>query len=379
MAIIIGADFVPTETNIELYRTGNAKELVGEELISLLNGFDFRIFNLEMPLVDKVSPISKCGPNLIAPTDAVCLYKELRVDLMTLANNHIMDQGEAGLSSTISTLDKNSISYFGVGENVEKASEPYIVNSSGKKIGIYGCVEHEFSTAGESSPGANPYDPLYSYDHVRSLKAVCDYVIVLYHGGKEFYRYPSPALQKACRKFAECGADLVLCQHSHCIGCMEKYAGATIVYGQGNFLFDHGNNEYWQTGLLVGVSGEGVIDFYPVVKHENNVRLADLNEKAEILDAFNARSKEITDQSLVEAKYRDFAEKSLERYLLSMYGITNRNILFRVINKITGHRYEISVLKRRYRKESLLYILNYVDCEAQRELLIKGLKDRIED
>ena len=84
------------------------------------------------------------------------------------------------------------------------------------------------------------------------------------------------------------------------------------------------------------------------------------------------------DDNVVEDKYREFADKNLNRYLLSIYGITKKNLLFRIINKLTGYRYETFVLKRRYDKESLLYILNYADCEAQRELLIEGLKDRIQ-
>ena len=66
----------------------------------------------------------------------------------------------------------------------------------------------------------------------------CDYTIVLYHGGKEYYRYPSPNLQRVCRYMIEKGTDLVICQHSHCIGCEENYLSGKIVYGQGNFIFD---------------------------------------------------------------------------------------------------------------------------------------------
>lgn len=80
------------------------------------------------------------------------------------------------------------------------------------------CTENEFSSATMHSAGANPFDVLESFDDVQALKEHCDYVVVLYHGGKEFYRYPSPMLQRYCRKFIEKGASLVLCQHSHCIG-----------------------------------------------------------------------------------------------------------------------------------------------------------------
>ena len=64
---------------------------------------------------------------------------------------------------------------------------------------MYACAEHEFSIVSDKRPGADSYDPLESFDHVAKLKKQCDFIIVLYHGGKEHFRYPSPDLQKAFR------------------------------------------------------------------------------------------------------------------------------------------------------------------------------------
>ncbi|WP_371315358.1 CapA family protein, partial [uncultured Duncaniella sp.] len=52
----------------------------------------------------------------------------------------------------------------------------------------------------------------------------------------------------------DCGADLISCQHSHCIGTIEQYNGSTIVYGQGNSVFGYrdGDNS-WNRGLLLQV------------------------------------------------------------------------------------------------------------------------------
>lgn len=378
MGIIIGADFVPTKSNESLFQTANANDLLGPDLIDILADADYRIFNLEMPFCDKETPISKCGPCLCASTSTANLYRKIHVDLVTLANNHIMDHGEEGLRNTLKTLSANGIAFFGVGENSSYAGQPYIINSGEKTIGLYGCVEHEFSVAKISIPGANPYDPLTSYDHVKSLKNNCDYVIVLYHGGKEFYRYPSPELQRICRKFVESGADLVLCQHSHCIGCKEVYNNSTIVYGQGNFLFDHGDNEFWGSGLLVRIGTDFTLQFVPVIKKGATVRLATEEQKEKILSAFENRSNQIKSDGFIEEQYRSFASESLNRYLLSMYGITKRNILFRIVNKVTGYHFEKWVLKKRYRKDSLLYLLNYTECESQRELFIEGIRGRID-
>ena len=292
MSIIIGADLVPTKSNEALFNAGDAKALIGDELLSVLNSAAFRVFNLEVPLTDKEMAIKKCGPNLIAPTSTINGIKNIGVDLFTIANNHIMDQDAVGLKSTITVLNNAGICFVGAGGNLQEASKPYILKKDGMNIGVYACVEHEFSIANDHMPGANPFDPLYSFDHVSELKKQCDFVIVLYHGGKEYYRYPSPELQRYCRRFIEKGADLIVCQHSHCIGCEEKYLGGTIVYGQGNFLFDNSESVYWQTSLLIQINEAGEISYIPIVKNGNTVRLAKGENAKDVIDQFNKRSED---------------------------------------------------------------------------------------
>lgn len=372
MSIIIGADFVPTKTNEELFISGDLKTLMGDELLEVIRSADYRIFNLEMPLTDYDKGIAKCGPNIKASPKSITAYKKASVNLVTLANNHIMDYGEEGLKSTIDILEKESISYVGVGSNLEEASKPIFFNVKGKKIGVYACAEYEFTIAEENKAGANPFDPLTSLDHIVSTKANCDYLIVLYHGGKEHYRYPSPNLQKRCRRIVEKGADIVLCQHSHCIGCEEKYNGATIVYGQGNFLFDMSEKECWQSGLLVKIDDDFSISYVPVEKKGNLIRKSESNE---ILNNFYKRSEEIKDKDFIKKEYSKFASSMCDNYLLAI-SAQHRSLIRRVINKLSSHRYEKKLLNRKFNKENLMVIQNYIECEAHQELLLRGVKDR---
>lgn len=378
MSILIGADIVPTKSNIEQFNKGDAAFLVGSELLKILNDADYRIFNLEVPLTDVCSPIDKCGPNLIAPTSTINGYKSIGVDFVTLANNHILDQGEQGLQSTCDLLRKNNIAYCGVGDNLSRAKIPYIFELDGRKIGIYACAEHEFSIAAEDSFGANPFDPLETFDHISSLEQEVDYVIVLYHGGKEHYRYPSPNLQRVCRKFVKSGADLVVCQHSHCIGCEEKYLDGTIVYGQGNFLFDDGESEFWQTSLLIKIDNEFKISYIPIRKNNETVRLATPNDACDILDFFIQRSDEIKQKGFIEARYSEFAYSMLNGYLFRVSGC-GKSLFFRILNKLTGRRYGIWKLKRRFGKQQLLSVQNVLECEAHRELLNWGIIVKIKN
>ena len=232
----------------------------------LVESSDYRIFNLEVPITDTEKPIKKDGPNLIAPVATLKGIKKINPSIFGMANNHIMDQDEQGLFQTMEQLSKFNIGSVGAGRNLAEAAKPLIIEKEGKKIGIYACAETEFSIADDKRAGANPFDPLESLDHIVDLKAKCDFVIVLYHGGKEHYRFPSPYLQKVCRKIVEKGAALVICQHSHCIGAFENYHNSIIVYGQGNFLFDRTESEFWQTSLIVKATFKEnmSVDFVPI-------------------------------------------------------------------------------------------------------------------
>lgn len=374
MKILIGADLVPTKSNILLFESGNARELLGAELMGLFEKADYRIFNLEVPLSDKEQPIPKCGPNLIAPTKCIAGYQAMQVDLLTLANNHILDQGQQGLTSTVQTLEQAGIAYTGVGNTPDEAAQPFIFECNGKKIGVYACAEHEFSIVTDHSAGANPIDWLESPDHIAELKEQCDYVIVLYHGGKEHYRYPSPDLQKVCRKLVEKGADLVVCQHSHCIGCKEKYQNGTIVYGQGNFLFDDDDSEFWQTSLLITLDEDFKLDYIPLLKCKNKVRIAKGEQARRILAEFELRTTEICEKEFVETEYAAFSQRMLNGYL-AVFTMKGSNIIFQVLNKLSGRKL-CATLSRRLPQSYKIALLNFVECEAHREVLLEGLKKK---
>lgn len=370
MNIIIAGDLVPTKSNIDLFNNADINALIGDELANVWNSADVRIFNLEVPLTDKEDPIAKCGPNLIAPTSTIWGIKKLNPSLIVLANNHILDQGWQGLKSTRDILNSKDIANIGAGDNLNEARRPHLIEKNGIRVGIYACTEHEFSIASVDAPGANPFDPLESLDHIQELKTHCDYVIVIYHGGKEHYRYPSPYLQRACRKIVEKGADLVICQHSHCIGCYEHYNSATIIYGQGNFIFDHHDNEYWKTSLLIKVSinGNMQIDYIPIIKIGNCVRLATGLLRDDVLCSFHQRSQEILQDGFIERKYREFARDRIDSYLRVFSGFGKWISIFdrKLLNRM--------LLKLKYKKKDLLAIRNYIECEAHRDLIIEGIK-----
>lgn len=323
--------------------------------------------------------IKKSGPYLRCPEQCIRGIKTLNPTVLSIANNHVMDFGKDGLLETIRIIEDNDIEWVGAGENSDSLKKSLIIEKNGLKVGIYSCAEHEFSIAGPHHAGCNPYDPLYSFDDVRELSYKCDYVIVLYHGNKEYYRYPSPEVQRICRKFAECGAGIVLCQHSHCIGAAEEYKDSELVYGQGNFLFYGGEtDEYFQTGSLVEVeinenTKKCIITYIPIVKNGVTIRLASESEKQEILKDFMDRSRQIELPGFVEENYRRFASSMIDTYYSRCLAKVRKNIIFKSVNKLLRGR----ILRSCFSERECIEILNTIQCEAHRELFLEGLKGKI--
>ncbi len=377
MQIVIGADIVPTKSNVSAFIKGDREALIDDSLAKILDSATYRVFNLETPLTDILSPIDKCGPSHITPTTAVNGMKAIGIDFLTLANNHILDQGERGLYSTENVLSDQGISFAGVGKNRKEASSPHIVLIGENQVGFYCCAEHEFSIVSEKNAGANPYDPLNSFDDVFKLKQICDYVIVLYHGGKEYFQYPSPELQKICRKFVEKGADLIICQHSHCIGCYEKYKDGTIVYGQGNFIFDDETNKLSAESLLVCVDIEKKeVKFIPLKNNSGKICIATEDDALMIMDEFFSRSQSAQSFKYIEEKYDEFSASMLKKYLRAFGGKRTRSFAFKAINKLSKGRLLTFVLNRNYNQKNCLAIQNYIECEAHRELILHALRQK---
>lgn len=369
--VIVGGDLAPTRSNYSYFTEGNIKALIDDRLLSVLESADHRIFNLELPLTDTKKPISKDGPNLIAPVSTLNGIKLIDPGILSLANNHILDHDEQGLFKTMEQLSVNNIGWVGAGRNLAEAAKPAFIDNGDVKIGIYACAENEFSIAEENKAGANPFDPLESLDHVASLKSKSDFVIVLYHGGKELYRYPSPYLQKVCRKLVEKGADLVICQHSHCIGAFEKYLDSQIVYGQGNFLFDLTNNEFWQTSVIVKATfgNKMSVSFVPICKMGLGIGLPDEETGEAILKAFYNRSQEISKPGFIESEYEKFCIKNGLYYLGAFAG------LGRIFRKADGLMKGI-LTRQIYSRKKLNMLQNFIECEAHRELFLNYLHTR---
>ena len=368
--IIIGADVVPTDANKQHFINGTMQNVVSEEILKILNDADFVAMNLEVPLTDVEDKIKKSGPNLIAPTNTIKGYKQLNIDLVTSANNHILDQNKSGLESTLKVLKENGIDNVGSGFTYEQASQVKYYTIGDKKVGFYATCQHEFSWIQDYGFGANGYDPLEVFDHIEKAKKQCDYLIVLYHAGIEEYRYIAPFDRKVCRKMIDKGANLVVLQHSHCVNCEEDYNGGKIIYGQGNFIFEMRNSECWQTGLLVTVDIDGdnfKVGYIPFDKHNG---IIEVDKTGEVLDGYFKRSEEIKNNELVEEKYYHQGRIKIHGFTNMAMGKLSYKWTEHMVNKVNnkfGNKYIL------HHERTRNAMRNYFTNPAHAELVLNVL------
>lgn len=371
ISIVIGGDLCPTEANSNLFDRGDAATLFGD-LLPEFQKADLSIVNLECPLIRKPSPIQKIGPILGAKDSCINAIKQAGIEVLNVANNHIMDHGSQGLNNTLEICKKSGIELIGAGENLDAARKILIKEVGQMRVGILSMAEHEFSIATETGWGAAPLDAIDFVRSVREHRSEYDYLIVLVHGGNEGYPYPRPSLMKICRFFAEQGANAVICQHSHCAGCYESYRNGHIVYGQGNLLFEPKTQmaRSWYEGFLVVLEVDqdckSRMEVIPYAQSdpEPGVRRMGGTKEKEFLSLLAGRSKTVLDQDFVARQWDIFCGQRSLQYLKLLYG--NESVLQRVVNKF---RFPLHL----YSRDSMMRKLNLIRCESHREILMKVL------
>ena len=317
MKCLFVGDVFPTALNVELFKSKDVDALFGDTL-SLFADNDLNMVNLECAITDAEAPIEKIGPALKAPPQTAEVLKRIGVHVCGLANNHFFDFGKKGAEDTLAALKKAEILTTGYGKDAEDAKRPLVFEKKGERICLIAVCEHEYSYALAERVGCNGFDPFETPLAIREAKAKYDRVVVLYHGGKELCRYPSPRLRAACRAMAKSGADLILTQHSHCIGCYEQFEGCHILYGQGNFHFVKGEEasepDLWRSELAVRYDSKtNEIELVPAVECGTGITLAKGEEKEQLLAEFHARNAQLQDGTWLDG-WIAFCESQRESY-----------------------------------------------------------------
>ncbi len=205
----------------------------------VLKGSDVVIGNLESPLTTSEDVFMEKRFIFKAPPVVARWMKEVGFDILTLANNHIMDFGPGGLTDTLTVLKKVGILHTGAGMNIEEARRPVFVRVGGIRIGVLAysnTLPKEFY-AGRDSPGTAPGYYGYVRRDVRRLRKEADVVVVAFHWGEEGSFFPKDYQRELAHLAIESGAHLVVGHHPHVIQGIEFSGDGIVFYSLGNLVF----------------------------------------------------------------------------------------------------------------------------------------------
>lgn len=375
--LVIAGDTFPSKQIEAQYAGPELDALLDTRIREIFRNASFSVCNLEGALTDCSRPIEKLGPLLKASPSCVNFYKNLGVDCVMTANNHITDYGAEGWRDTIGILDSNGIGRIGTAQAQDDVCYDHLVtNISGKKICIYNVAETMFNTPFDADVATNLYDEYAVCNRIKELRTSCDYLAVIYHGGAEYHQYPTPENKKRFHRMADCGADLVVGQHTHCIGCEEYYNGSYLLYGQGNFHFARQTDELKRDGLVLEVifDEEGFSVRKHKVRQEKSGFLGYPVDQD--LSAMDNRSGKISDDEFLIKEYTRFARTRLFKLL---HEFEKDDPLHLMLKKLLGHKLYCRLFGTRISHRQLLRILHVTRSEQVRELAQYILMDYISD
>ncbi|MBI5754392.1 CapA family protein [Candidatus Peregrinibacteria bacterium] len=212
------------------------------------------------------------------------ILKKFGFTLLSIANNHALDQGRQGREDTIKTLGENGLGWCGDANEPDPESVYY--GTVGNKNFAFICLHSAVHKLGLEE----------TINLIKSVRENVDYLIVSIHWGIEYQHTANYAMQvKPAHAFVDAGADLVIGHHPHVVQNFEIYKGKMIFYSLGNFVFD----QYWsddtQQELAIGAvldhatpdkSLHTKIYLFPMQSEKSQPRIMSEDEKADWLPKF---------------------------------------------------------------------------------------------
>jgi len=212
---------------------------------------DLRIINLETSITRFPDPQPKGINYRMSPENFPCIAAG-GVDCCLLANNHVLDWGEAGLLETLQTIEGADIATAGAGRNFDEAARPAVFRLPGGVrvlVFAFACRSSGVPSGWQArpdGPGVNFLPDLSERTardiaaRISAAKRPGDIVVASLHWGENWgYAIPLHQTSFAHRLVEEGGVDVVHGHSSHHPKAMEVYQERLILYGCGDFLNDY--------------------------------------------------------------------------------------------------------------------------------------------
>jgi len=348
--------------------------IFSNKLLNIIKRHDIKFCNYEAPVIQNKTPISKAGPHLEQKEKSIKQLLDAGFNIVSLANNHIWDYGDAGLKNTINLLNSNNILHVGAGQNFRKAYMLKTKEIKGFKVGFLAFCESEFGAY------TNKESQKYGYawinhdlvdEIIKKNRSKVDILILSSHAGVEEMPLPLPEWRSRYKELCDLGVDIIIGHHPHVPQGWEEYKNSLIFYSLGNSFFDYGSTEFpFKHSYSISITFENKdIKSYSIYPIFNTGKKLRLYENKEYKDYLNELSYFLTDDNkyifliksqvlyLFETRYNNYFYNytlslnrknsilsNLKRLLVKLFKKDNkksRELLLYHLYKIESHRWTI--------------------------------------
>jgi poly-gamma-glutamate capsule biosynthesis protein CapA/YwtB (metallophosphatase superfamily) len=244
---------------IEKHSDGYKKAF--SEVSHILKSGDVVFGNLESPITSRTKSLSKEKKIILkANPSSIEALKTGGFNLISLANNHMMDYYAEGMFDTMDILEENGILYSGTGINLEAARKPAIIEIDGNSFGLLSysdMVNYVYAgnpnisyRATDDKSGIVPRESDLVLQDVQDLRDKVDILAVSLHWGVEESFVITTEQKEFARELIDNGVDIILGHHPHQFQGIEIYKGKPIFYSLGNFLFDQNDPENMESFIV---------------------------------------------------------------------------------------------------------------------------------
>lgn len=233
-----------------------------------LSDCDVLFGQMETVVTAQASPAPNARLAMRSPPETAAMLRSVGFYAMSVAGNHAMDYGAAGLLDCIANLRAAGIAPCGGGASLPEARKPAIVERNGRRIAFlaYSSILPAGYAAEANRPGCAP---MWAHTHyqqiepdqpgtgartrsfadrehlaalvqdVKDARRDADIVAVSLHWGVHFVRAVLADYQAEVAHAAiDAGAHMILGHHPHLLKGVEIYRGRPILYSLGNFAIE---------------------------------------------------------------------------------------------------------------------------------------------
>ncbi|MEM9608351.1 MAG: CapA family protein [Actinomycetota bacterium] len=210
-----------------------------EPVRHLIEGADSAICHLEVSLSADDTRLEPY-PTFRSPGQIADDARDLGYDSCSVASNHVLDHGPAGVADTLAVLDRAGIRSTGAARSAEEAAEQIWIDAGPFRVAH---LSYSYGFNGFSIPADMPWltnvidEEQILLDATRARAGGADFVVLSLHWGDQYRVEPNRQQREiGPRLLSSPDVDLIIGHHAHVVQPIDESDGEWLVHGLGNLV-----------------------------------------------------------------------------------------------------------------------------------------------